>query len=333
MQGTGSESTQPGSVNVDMTAGAGPRPRQRVAVCVATYRRPLGLARLLNSLEGLRFNTSAPPDIRIIIVDNDPEHSAGPVCSEHHSRLQWPLVYEHEPRRGIAQARNRAVHCAGDDVEFLAFIDDDEVPERGWLDELLSAQCLYAADVVSGPVLPVFEVPVPSWMRSFFDRPRYPTGTHMAYARSGNVLIRSSLLRERGLAFDERLALTGGEDTHLFLRIAQLGATLIWADEAVVHEWVPETRISLGWVLRRAYRAGVTWSFCECDLDPSVAVRVRRAAKGLGRITQGLLLLPVAMLRGRQQMGRCLRQVCWGIGTLSGLMGAEHEEYRQVHGG
>jgi succinoglycan biosynthesis protein ExoM len=317
----------------DMTAIAGPPPRQKVAVCVATYRRPLGLARLLNGLDGLRFHKSAPPDISVIIVDNDPENSARMVCEDHRARLRWPLVYEHEPRRGIAQARNRAVHCAGGDVQFLAFIDDDEVPDSSWLEELLFAQRLYAADVVSGPVLPAFEAPVPGWMRGFFDRSRYPTGTRLAYARTGNVLIRSNLLREPSLAFDERLALTGGEDTHLFLRIAQLGATLVWADEAVVHESVPRTRICLTWVLRRAYRAGVTWSFCECDLDPSVALRVRRTAKGLGRMIQGLLLLPLAALRGRQAIICCLWQVSWGMGNLSGLMGLQHEEYRQVHGG
>lgn len=310
----------------------GPRPRERVAVCVATYRRPLGLTRLLNGLDGLCFHKSAPPDISVIIVDNDPEQSAEAVCSKHQSRFQWPLVYEHEPRRGIPQARNRAVHRAGDDVGFLAFIDDDEVPEPRWLEELLFAQRLYAADVVSGPVLPVFEVPVPGWMRGFFDRDRHPTGTRLPYARTGNVLIRGSLLREHDLAFDERLALTGGEDTHLFLRIAQLGATLVWADDAIVREWVPRTRLSVLWTLRRAYRAGATWSFCECDLDPSVVVRARRAAKGLARITQGLLLLPMAALRGRQEIVRRLRQVSWGMGNLSGLLGVQHDEYRHIHG-
>lgn len=303
-----------------------------MAVCVATYRRPLGLARLLNALGALEFAKVSAPEVRIVVVDNDSQRSALQVCTELRSRIRWPLTYEPEPRRGIPQARNRALACVGQEVEFIAFIDDDDIPDVAWLDELLSIQRLHQADVVAGPAISSFEAPVPDWMRDLFNHARHPTGTQVRHAGTGNVLIRTGLLRERNLAFDERLALTGGEDTHFFLRLARLGALQVWADEAVVHEWVPRSRMTVRWALRRAYRAGVTWSFCECDLDPSLVVRARRTAKGVGRIAQGCLLLPFALLRSRRAVLGCLRHVFWGVGNLSGLLGIQHDEYRQVQG-
>ena len=42
-----------------------------------------------------------------------------------------------EGRRGIPQARNAAVAVALERADFVAFIDDDEVPSPLWLAELL----------------------------------------------------------------------------------------------------------------------------------------------------------------------------------------------------
>jgi GT2 family glycosyltransferase len=55
--------------------------RPHVSICIATYRRPRGLARLLDSLERLKL----PPDLVVetIVVDNDAEGSALSIRSAH----------------------------------------------------------------------------------------------------------------------------------------------------------------------------------------------------------------------------------------------------------
>ncbi|UCC32144.1 MAG: glycosyltransferase family 2 protein, partial [Phycisphaerales bacterium] len=111
----------------------------RVAVCVITCRRPEGLQRLLRALNALTFRGD-PPDIEVIVVDNDADTSAASVCDLLRRDLNWPLRYEVEPQRGIPFARNRAVACAADTADFVSFIDDDEVPQPSWLDELLAVQ-------------------------------------------------------------------------------------------------------------------------------------------------------------------------------------------------
>jgi hypothetical protein len=53
-----------------------PRDRVTVAVCVITYRRPVGLARLLEAFAKLEIDDTIAPTI--VVVDNDPEGSARP---------------------------------------------------------------------------------------------------------------------------------------------------------------------------------------------------------------------------------------------------------------
>ena len=190
-----------------------------VAICVITYQRPKGLRRLLNGLNCLTFSQSKHLDVRVIVVDNDSTGSASQVCESIIPSFKYPLTYSIESRRGISYARNRAIACVPPDTDFVAFIDDDEVPETSWLDELLTAQSKYDADVVSGPVLPYFpSETVATWVVKgrFFERPRYPTGYLRKTAATNNVLVCGEIFRSMDKLFDERFALTGGEDGHFF---------------------------------------------------------------------------------------------------------------------
>jgi succinoglycan biosynthesis protein ExoM len=70
--------------------------------------------------------------------------------------------YVQEPRRGISYARNTCLDHVARDAEFFAMIDDDEVPELDWLEQLLCAQARAGADVVRGPVVPDFPEGAPA---------------------------------------------------------------------------------------------------------------------------------------------------------------------------
>ena len=317
------------------TSPAGEALPARVAVCVPTFRRPQWLARLLEGLDALEFGRAAPPELRVVVVDNDPEGSARESCAEWSGRLRWPLVYRHEPRRGLSHVRNTAIQAAREaGAEWIAFIDDDEVPEPRWLDELLRVQAEHDADVVSGPVPGRFEGAVPEWVRrgGFFDRARRPTGSRVEHSGTGNVLLRASLFDGVESPFDPRFGLAGGEDTHLFLRLAAEGRRMVWADEAVAYETIPESRTRARWILQRGYREANTWALCEAELNPSPRTAAVRVAKALGRIGMGLCLLPLSPLRGRHAAVRALRHVWWGAGSLAGLAGVRYHEYRRTHG-
>lgn len=307
----------------------------RIALCITTYKRPEGLRRLLASVARLDLRTETDL-LDVIVVDNDPKASASGTVEEMsplHERAT--LAHVHEPRRGISQARNRAIDEAlsrGGDL--VAFLDDDEVAEEGWLCTLLRALDRYGADVVTGPVLTEFEREPPEWVvrGGFFDRMRSPTGTARDRAATGNVLLRASVLRETGLRFDERLGLVGGEDQHFFRRLSAQGGTIVWCDEAVVREFVPSSRVNLRWILKRAFRYGSTTTFTDVRLEGRTRAAVRALAVGGYRVLKGSVLLVLTPVRGRHHGAACLRHIAYGLGHIAGLAGIRPREYKVTHG-
>jgi glycosyltransferase involved in cell wall biosynthesis len=305
-----------------------------IAICVATYKRPEGLKRLMVGLNQLTFMEIETPNIEVIIVDNDATKSAQAFCEQLQPYFKWQLKYCTEPQQGISYARNKAIASVSDHADFLAFIDDDEVPESSWLEKLLSVQQTYDADVVAGPVLPYFpDQDVPDWVIKgrFFEPQRYPTGYLLKVAFAGNVLIRFQVLQAMNKMFDERFALTGGEDTHFFMGIYRAGYKMVWADEAVAYEWVPKSRTNVQWILKRGYRCYISQGVCEKEFYPLIQVLPKRIITGMGRIVLGILSFLPSLLLSRHLFIQALLQICKGVGMLSGLAGRRYEEYKNIH--
>lgn len=304
----------------------------KVAVCVATLHRPVGLGALLASLAAL--DVPADIDLTVVVVDNDAQASARAVVETWRDRIPGEVVYVIEERRGIPFARNRAVASAGE-VDWVAFVDDDETVARDWLAELLRVAREHDADVVTGTVLPQFVEPPPDWAVSggFFERPRFPTGTTIPYARTSNALVASHLLAADGpRPFNEAMANNGGDDTHFFQRVRLAGGRIVWADDAVVAESVPVTRVRPRWLLQREYRRGNTLSLCLRDLEDSPARRLKRVGAAGFHAAAGVATVLTSPLRGRVALLRGGQRVWFAAGLLTGLTGHVYQEYSVVHG-
>ena len=105
----------------------------------------------------------------------------------------------------------------------------------------------------------------------------------------------------------------------------------MWADDAIVYEWVPESRANLRWILQRGYRCGNTESSCEIDLEPSVLVSSNCIFKGVRRLIRGFLLIPVSLAQGRHRFCNNLKYISHSLGLLSGVIGSRYEEYQVIH--
>ena len=306
----------------------------QISICVITYKRPEGLKRLLQSLNKLDFCKVAKPDIEVVVVDNDTSDIAKQVCGKIEANFQWTLITDVESQRGISYARNKAITCASADSDFIVIVDDDEVTEPLWLDELLFIQKKYNADVVTGPVLPSFQAEnVPEWIikGGFFNLPRYQTGEQRHVAFTNNVLIKTSVLQKFDPVFDNRFAITGGEDSDFFMRVHQAGYQIVWADEAIVYDSIPPSRTNAQWILQRGYRGWGTHSIIEKELYPSFKVQVMRMIKGWTLIVVGLVKVVPALIQGKHAVVGCLLDISRGLGTLSGLLGINYQEYKNVH--
>lgn len=295
-----------------------------VSVCVATYKRPDGLRALLDGLQNLTFTQGAPPNLEVVIVDNDGAGSARSLCEEMRPSFPWSLVYDIEPQQGVSYARNRAVANASKSADFIAFIDDDEVPDPAWMEALLAIQQTSQADVVAGPVYPRFEAtPVPNWVErgNFFAPPDRATGQAIHIAHTNNVLVRAELLRQLEVVFSEGLALRGAEDTHLFMRLYQQGHRFVWSREAVVYETIPASRTSIQWILDRAYYGWSSHSRLEREFYPSLKTQGMRFLKGMVLLGIGVVTTPLSVPLGKARFTQALAYVYKGLGTLAGLVG------------
>lgn len=294
-----------------------------VSVCVATYRRPEGLARLLASLTRLK----RPEDVRldVWVVDNDPQAGAREAAEAAGAGAGLELHWLHEPRRNIAHARNAAVARAGG--RWLAFVDDDEVVHERWLDAHWACVHACGCDGAFGPVLPRLEPGGSTWLdaQTFYARPRSRTGTRVGVrdTRTSNAFLRASLFR--GVRFDPGFGRTGGSDVELFGRMLAGGADLRWCDDALVEEWVQRERHRLGWLVQRAFRGGCVSAMLELRQEPGWRARPVRAAAGLVGFS---LAAAAGLLAGRRRAARALLRAIVQAGRLYAYAGWRYDEYR-----
>lgn len=302
-----------------------------VTVCIATFRRPEGIRRLLQSLAALDLGPdgSDVPDVQVVVVDNDPAASALEALGPSPTGYRWPTTVLQEPVRGIPQARNRGVQVAVARGGYVAFVDDDEEVDRRWLTELLTVARRYDAAAVAGPVVPTLPDGTPTWVvrGRFFDRPRHETGAPVEHFATNNALLRTAVVEQLG-GFDERLALTGGSDRELSDRVVAAGHVIRWADDAVVYESVPRDRVTLRWLLHRAWRLGnnIGARARMPGIGSSRAV-MSAASVAVLRLGYGIGVTLSGTLRGAHVAAAGLRTVAAALGTLAGIAGLTYEEY------
>ncbi|MBD2257594.1 glycosyltransferase family 2 protein [Pseudanabaena sp. FACHB-2040] len=303
-----------------------------VSICVSTYKRPEGLKSLLIGLNQLILDKTEVSNIEVVIVDNEAQGKAKAICQEFESSFKWTLKCFEEPRQGVTYARNKAIESSHPSADFVVFIDDDEVPASNWLEELLLAQKRYGADIVTGPVEPRFETTsVPNWVLrgKYFQARKFSEGQSLKVAFTNNTLVSTKLFKEMERAFDHKFALTGGEDTDFFMRAYKAGYKIVWADSAVVYETIPESRATANWILKRGYRTWASHSLCESILYPSISVRIMRIVKATILIVMGSFYIPFSVFLGKHRLVSSFLLICRGLGSFSGLLGKNYQEYAQ----
>ena len=295
----------------------------RVDVCVATYKRPRLLEKLLSDLRQQQLPTGVA--VHVIVVDNDVEESARAVVAGFQGS-SMSLEYISEPKRNIALARNRALECAQGDL--VAFIDDDESAPAGWLAALLATMDQHQADVVLGPVHGRLPEDAPRWIRQgrFFERPARASGTRVKLGGTGNALMRASLVRGR-LAFDARYGLSGSEDTDFFFRLWRGGACMVWCQEAMLTESVPPERLNARWLLERGFAAGQGYADIVDRPRGRLPIVAWCAKRGGLVVVAGLLTLAWLPFSKAQAVRYAIKGVT-NLGQLSTLLPFRHEAYR-----
>lgn len=301
----------------------------KLTICVITYQRPEGLRRLMEGLRALDLDVEPPLELDALVVDNDPEGSARAIVDEVSPSLPFAVAYVIEELPGIPSARNRALEETRQQ-DVVMFIDDDEVPDRHWIGNLLRTKALVKSELVAGPVLPVFPDQAPQWLQGsgFYDPLRYEMGTDVLFAGTGNMLMDRQAIEEKALRFDPRLSLTGGSDSLFCMEARHAGLRIGWADDAVVYEWIDTERMTLRRLLHRAFRYGNILVLCERLARVTPGARAYRLASGLMRLARGLVFVVlggITLDRGRSVRG--LWRAADGIGVIAGFLRIRARDY------
>ncbi|ABK16658.1 glycosyltransferase family 2 protein [Syntrophobacter fumaroxidans] len=287
-----------------------------ISVCIPTYKRPALLDRCLKALQNQECSGFT---YSITVVDNDINGSASETVQGRQSRSAVEIRYDIEPEQNISLTRNRAI--GNSNGEFIAFIDDDEFPEPSWLQKLFDACRRFSADGVLGPVMPYFEGTPPVWLvkSGLCLRKSFQTGTRLnnpRYFRAGNLLFSRHIVEGETLWFDPSFGRTGGEDADFLGRMAKLGRTFVWCDEAVVHEEVPEERQTRSYHLRRAMIRGLT------SATPGLLLS-RGTLKSVVAVIAYTLSLPFLLVAGHHLFMRYLVKDCDHLAKLFAYCGVK----------
>jgi succinoglycan biosynthesis protein ExoM len=290
-----------------------------ISVCVCTYQRPELLEKLLLALEGQRtdelFTFSA------VVVDNDKSELARETITHVRTKVSYSIDYFVEPRQNIAAARNKGILNATGD--YIATIDDDEIPSQQWLYLLFNALHSYHADGILGPVLPSFGPEVPAWLvkSGLCDRDSFESGTVLTRShrlRTGNTLLDRRIFKNGKNLFREQFGLTGGEDSEFFDERICEGFRFVWCDEARAFEEVPPSRWPLSFHLRKAVRIGaLTGEKMRIGTVPLWGNLLKSVCATFGLA----VTLPVSAALGKHIMARFLVKCLYHASRLLGTVG------------
>lgn len=293
---------------------SGSKGQRHISVCICTFKRPQLLARVLEALRDQE--THGQFTYSIVVVDNDRMKSAESIVSSFVAESCHSVTYCVEPRQNIALARNSAIANANGD--FVAFIDDDEIPTKSWLLTLLKACDEYQADGVLGPVKPLFDPGVPEWVvkGEFYNRPTYPTGFVIdgRKGRTGNVLLKRRIFSRDVQPF--RPEFLTGEDQDFFRRMIDRKFVFVWCNEAPAYEVVPQQRWKRSFMLKRALLRGKT-AVVHTTFGP------RDVVKSIIAIPIYGIVLPFTLVRGQHEFMTILVKIFDHLGKLFALVGLD----------
>jgi len=280
------------------------------SVVILSYDRVHLLERALTAC--LADRTADALAWEIIVVDNHPDKLAERMIARLAQVAPAPTTYLSDARRNVSIVRNLGIAKAHG--RYVAFIDDDEAPETGWLKELVATLDRTAADAAFGPKHPEFEGGVaPAWDRQGWrytldmqmqqDEPIHMFGRLRKKGKglgSGNAAFRVATCFDTPEPFSVAFGDGNGEDTHLLFRLALAGKRFVWAPNARVREFIELDRAKPSYMVTRMKRGSQHYAASRiATSDRKLYTQVRVSLLGLAQfgVHAGLYLATLEWLR------------------------------------
>jgi GT2 family glycosyltransferase len=224
-------------------------------------------------------NQARPEDQVLVVVD----HNDSLLQRVHATYPDLPAIANDGPR-GLSGARNAAIKASSRPL--LAFLDDDGVVERDFVESLVPLFRDPTTVAVGCRVEPVWERDRPAFLTPEFD---WVVGcsyrglpTNRAVVRNplgGAMMMRRDPVAAVGGFWSDlgRVGKTplGCEETELFIRLGTSAFT-IYVPDVVMHHFVPEQRCTWRYFTSRCFGEGLSKAVISLSHRPWTALRVER---------------------------------------------------------
>lgn len=202
-----------------------------LSVVIPTYNRKEELSRCLAGFEYLKASRFS---YEIIVVDDGGAVSVGDELG--HQFTSLPIRWLRQVNQGPATARNSGAKAARG--KFVAFIDDDCLPDPEWLVMLfenLVAQPsgLIGGESVNGLPNNLFSEASQQLVRFLYA---YFEGKNGRFFTSNNFALSRHLFLQIG-GFDESMPLAAGEDREFCRRWLEAGLMMLFEPKAKVYHF------------------------------------------------------------------------------------------------
>jgi GT2 family glycosyltransferase len=216
------------------------------SVIVPVYNRAALTAQCLDALLGVSNELATT---EVIVVDDASSDSTARVLADRAERLE---VVRHDQSSGFAASCNDGAAAATG--EWVAFLNNDTIPQEGWLDALLryalsrerigfvGAKLLFPNDTVQHAGVVFARDLSPHHIYAGFraDDPVVNKSRRFQVVTGACGVIRRALFEELG-GFDTGFV-NGYEDIDLCLRLRRLGYEVHYCHESVVYHLESATR-------------------------------------------------------------------------------------------
>ena len=250
---------------------------KQVSAVVSTYSVDR-LGQVLECIKSLKSQTISPREI-ILVLDPDQDL----VSFYESQRLNGVKIIASE-RFGLSEARNAGVKNAKGEI--IAFIDDDAVAEKNWLEKLVYNYYDPFVVGVGGLIRPLWDGKGPAWFPeelnwifgcSYKGLPehkacvRNPIGCNMSFRKS--IFEKVGYFRTDIGRFGKKLL--GSEEMEFSIRILEKvpDSKIMYEPSAVVYHRVDKSRANLKYLWKRSFCEGVSKALITSSRqNPSTAL-------------------------------------------------------------
>ena len=238
-----------------------------LSIIISTYNNSASLIRTLASV------VLQDADNRLwecVVVNNastDDTAKCFEAFAKQHAEVNLRMV--DEPRKGLSYGRNCGIAAAKG--QFVAFIDDDETIDKGFVSAYIDLFYNHSAFAAAGALKVCYETARPKWMSHYTEKmianpidlgSKITTITRTIVPAGGNMAFNKEVFNIYGY-FDTNLGrqgetLLGGEENEFFDRIRNLGERIFYTPKAVAYHHISDRKLTAEYFDKLSYGVGVS---------------------------------------------------------------------------